>query len=306
MITKKIKDAACIILDYLNDKNNQEIVTNAEFQTLLNEIIDTDIIIKVVNPDIYISYVHNSRAGIFEADGVIKLSEYIAGITCKAEFCFYDVLGKHSEINFSLEDLEYEYCDETPSLQKSKYNLSAESMKFFELNESIFIKVEKLLRKYMKTLDKINPKDFATERFDELVIYANSILSELIYTNNPTVKLTKHGKRKEIFFGGLPTSHLYIEIHTTFDIFLLLMKRNFVIENSKLDEKIPIASMDMCGIPKSIGTSEYLPNIIESDRIEILTLLKNYKPDTPAQFLIKNYEDIKIKLGIEDNEFDDT
>jgi len=306
MITKKIKDAACIILDYLNAKNNQDIATNVEFQALLNEIIDIDISIKVVNPDIYISYIHNSRAGIFEADGVVKLSEYIAGITCKAEFCFYDVLGKHSELNCSLEDLEYEYCDETSDHQESNYNLSAESMKFFELSESIFNKVEKSLRKYMKTLNQIKPKDFELERFDALVIYANSILSELIYTNNPTVKLTKHGKRKEIFFGGLPTSHLYIEIHTTLDILLLLMKRNFMIENSKLDEKISIASMDMCGIPKSIGTSEYLPNIIESDRIEILTLLKNYKPDTPAQFLIKNYEDIKIKLGIENNDFDDT
>jgi hypothetical protein len=179
IVTKQTKDASSVLLDFLDKQTPSTII--GEFQHILTRIVLTDISIKTTNPDVLINYDHDGRDGHFYAEGIIKLSEYLAASLCQAQFCFHDVLGKHSELTFFMEDLETTYQDETSDpLGPDEYELDLDGMRFYKIKESVYEDLEKLLRKHMKTLEPIKPEVFKEGRYYELLDYGKILLAELL------------------------------------------------------------------------------------------------------------------------------
>lgn len=181
-VNKETKNAAKIILDFLAEQPDLPIIT--EFQTLLTNILDRDISIKNTNPSVLISYDHEGRDGHFYAEGIIKFSEYLAAWLCRVEFRFYDVLGKHSELDFTMDEVKITYRDEnSEALDSYGYELGLDDMKFSVVYVGIFEKLEKDVRKYMKTLEPIKPKDFQELRYWQIYDYAEGQLKQLLNNN---------------------------------------------------------------------------------------------------------------------------
>lgn len=187
IVTSNQRKSAQRLLDNITTLKD---VTNIEqLTTLLQQILDYKSDIKYFDPYLHCWYVYDGRAGIFKASGGWHLSEFITAKVCKATFSYSDVLGKHSEVNFTIDEVNYEYVDEMLSDGKD-YQLIPEDH-HSSCSQAVYETVLAKLQEYMYSLDALSLCDYKEMRHSELHKYAESCLSSLLKTNNPSIEISR-------------------------------------------------------------------------------------------------------------------
>lgn len=155
--------------------------------TLLNQIINHKSEIKYKDPLLYLYYVYDGRAGYFKASGYCLMSEFVTLKICEHRFYYSDVLGKHSELDFTMEDIQYDYID-SESDDDYGYTLHLDYPRIFYDND-VYEKLLDYVKKYMYSLPYISINEFKSIRYDALIDYATDYLNTLIATTNPIVQI---------------------------------------------------------------------------------------------------------------------
>lgn len=155
-----------------NIKDLKDIVDIDTLMPLLKQISDYKCITQYKDPLLYVSYVYDDY-GYFKASGYCRLSEYLALTVCDKKFIYSDVLGKHSELRFDMNDLEYEYVSSECS--------DSEEDDYLELDDRKveYIKILEDLQKYMYSLPYTDLETYKTSRYNELKIYTDKYIDIL-------------------------------------------------------------------------------------------------------------------------------
>lgn len=159
---------------------------------LLRQIIDFESQIKFKDPFLYCSYSYDGRCGTFNAFGCWTLSEVITARVCRMKFSYSDVLGKHSELTFKTNDIEFEYQDSMPEEEETScYDLNFNRGRCdYDNNDDISQKVLHALRKHMFSLEPVAIDIYVEYREDELESFAKQYLESLILTTDPSVAVS--------------------------------------------------------------------------------------------------------------------
>ncbi|SNW63067.1 Hypothetical protein ORPV_1163 [Orpheovirus IHUMI-LCC2] len=204
----------------------------------LNSVIEKDLRAKTCDPNICCWYEYdNDRCGEFYADSIVPLSVYIANNICDSKFSYSDVLGKHSELDFTITEVEYEYCSDSTKC-KDCYHLDMEHPNT-NYGDDVYEYVLDGLKKRMNSLVPmyskdymIDTKDFKTKindneeedehdrsyevteyaRHEYLMEYGQYLLDMKLKTNDPCVKLSIVIKDEGSWFGGQETFKFQIKL----------------------------------------------------------------------------------------------
>lgn len=284
----------------------------------LQKIVDIDITVKTTNPNVYCYYemdVH--RSGHFAADCTTSLSTYLANVICDSKFSYSDVLGKHSEHEFSISDVSMTYLD-TPDerRQEEHYKLYMNDPRL-TIDSSFFEIVRKGLKKHMKKLEPIKPSDFENGRYEELLEYGRNLLENAMKTNDPTIRLVKQVPRSKMNSDSWNRTES-VEMSIPLSELLALMKMKYHVDvrseyerdedkrwpHSAIKERVfPISSMTMVATQDKPWHSRHIPwddkdfkTALELLRKHMKILLSHYDPDTAEVFFKKHFEALKTEV----------
>ena len=107
---------------------------------------------------------------------------------CKAKYYYSDVLGKHSEVDVSIDKVCWELCEDDCE-RKERHDLNFEEPRTAYDNRTPDVIHDKLC-KYMRKLPKLYPNEFLNGRYDELVKYTHTLLEDECKSNDPPMILT--------------------------------------------------------------------------------------------------------------------
>jgi hypothetical protein len=259
-----------------------------QFKTHLNQIINYDNKIKYTDPYLSCSYEYDGRCGYFKASDTWTLSEYITATVCQVRFYYSDVLGKHSELDFTVDKVEYQYMGDidSESDDEDRYKLSLE----YERNPygcDIFENVLEHMKKHMKSLEPLLLDDFEEERHSLLIEHAEKYLKSLILTTNPNVKVISPDSHSDF---SLPLSkYLANLLHNPNAI---VFRKCFSFSYSNEDIKWKDVRI------KPIPDIEYYFNTDLSDENpeleeKIKSVLSEYEPLLPIDFFNMHFETVK-------------
>ncbi|SNW63072.1 Hypothetical protein ORPV_1168 [Orpheovirus IHUMI-LCC2] len=113
-ITYKHQNAASKLLSLVRE--DKSLVKDCDMECVLeflNSIVQKDLRVKTCDPNVYCWYDYEGRYVDFHADSIVPLSVYIAHKVCNSKFSYSGVLGKHTELDFTIHDIEYEYCNDS-------------------------------------------------------------------------------------------------------------------------------------------------------------------------------------------------
>ena len=270
-----------------NIETFKDIINIEEFKTSLEKIINHVSDIKYRDPTVRCYYEYDGRCGNFKASGYPLLSEYITATVCLVDFHFSDVLGKHSELEFKVDELTYEYVEEEES--DSNYELFSDYPRTPYADE-IYDKVLDYLRKYMSTLEPLTLEEFKNKREDDLMSYAKKYLNSLIKTNNPMIQV--NGSNYNCFTTPL-SNYLANRLTTPNDI--VFEKDSFSFSGRDITWKTaeikPIAGN---GWESRYDVSISYPELEN----KILAILKEFPSLPPIEFFKIYFDQIKTKLDL--------
>ena len=281
IISSSLKKCSDKLLN--NIKDLKDIVDIGILMPLLKQISNYKCVTKYKDPLLYISYVHDDY-GYPKAAGYCRLSEYLALTVCGQKFIYSDILGKRVELDFDINDLEYEYADHEYS-DDDTLDLNEERIQY---DYFIYIKILEGLEKYMYTLPYVDIETYKISRYKELEEYVNKLFKLLILTTNPVVRITYASP--EVY---------YIDINLSLYITYLCKEPDKLVLNVNKQHNKTIYNWSECKIKVLSKTETDYKNldIIKYADIEnkIKEILSTYEPLIPINFYNKNFEEILVK-----------
>lgn len=279
----------------------------------LQKIIDLDITEVTTDPEVYCIYEQDNRAGYFAADAVVPLSTYIANLVCNTKFYYCDVLGKHSELDFTIHDVDMTIGSVPGEFkQDEEYELEMEDPRIQIDDDSVFHEVRDKLQEHMKSLEPIKASEFKDKRYDELVEFAENLYNEQTKTNDPIILLKKTFNNNNRSFFSDRKEDIRTRIRLSEVCALLLMKyevdSRYEWNKDRMDhsdEIFPVSSMQMSQVDEKIYHCRYIPwdkedfrKVFDEHKAIAKKVLDEYKPEDPGEFFDNHFEEIKRKLNI--------
>lgn len=272
MITRKEKLAAAKLLKFLKEYETENKETVEKF---LREISNRDIITKKTNPEVIIRYCQNNRSGIFEAQSIIGLNEYITAKVCNPGYLLGDLFLPFDKVQL------VEFCDEMTD-RKNHCGLGLDMMEHEEVESEIFYEICESLEAYMESFEPLKPKEFEGApdgRLDKFTEYAERLLVQKKKTNNPFVKLSF----KRFTYFGDKTETFYMKLSEL----LTALKKGIQLENGT-----PVSELEIQGVIS--GYSNYLLYIREDiDDEHAAQFLERFEKTDPVKFIEDNFETVK-------------
>lgn len=306
-IKSKHKKAAKTLLKLIN--NNPEIThlfDEKKFSECLSKIISIDNRVKTNNPSIYCYYEYQTQYGYFKADCIVKLSTYILHLVCQSMHYYNNAFGEGSTLFFKIDDVEISYDEEKKS--SGKYTIDFNQLNT-EYEHYVWVNLEEELINYMNSLEPLYKKEFPKKRHDDLIEYAENILSSRIRTNNPILKLSINVPIYEFSLLNYceEFNDEYENIKLTFPLSkvmtLIFHKTKIDFNTSRPQRSNKIFFIDDVKInptselpeSKSILTDIWKNNssLYEITHAKILDVLNSYPKLQPDDFFNKYYEEIK-------------
>lgn len=206
--TLKYHSSICLrLLEELNPEILKEVNID-KCKEVFRNLMNISYQEKTNNPLVKITYEHESRAGHFSASGQVTFSEYIVALKCGKRWYFSDVLGKHSELDITIGEVEMEYVTHEEDTS-DVYELDFEDDDKYLYDRGIVTEFRDKINEYIKTLDPVNLENFKEIYANKILKEGDTILNKLTITNDPTLGLylPSEGYTREIFQSypyGLP------------------------------------------------------------------------------------------------------
>jgi hypothetical protein len=266
-------------------------ISNIEqFKIYLTQIIDYDPKIKYTDPSLYCSYEYDGRCGYFKASDTWTLSEYITATVCQVRFYYSDVLGKHSELDFTVDKVDYQYIGdiESESDDEDRYKLSLEYERS-PYSCDIFENVLEHMRKYMESLEPLLLDNFEDERHSLLIEHAEKYLKSLILTTNPNIEVISPDSYCDF---SLPLSLYLVNLLQNPDVVVFPKSDSYSFSCCR--ENVRWKDVKIKPIP---DTDYYfkIKTSIDNPELEakIKSVLSQYEPLSPIDFFNMHFETVK-------------
>ena len=287
IINDNSRKAAQKLLENIESMKN--IINVEQLAILCKQIVNHKNNIKFRDPYLYMKYEYDGRDGNFRASRGCLLSEFIRAKVCGMMFCYFDVLGKHSELDFTINDVEYEYRSEIVE-ENDDYVIDLDSS-VSNYDYDICDKVLYILQKYMYELEPVPIEIYRQIRENELISYAGEILDSLTLTIDPMLEIfppTKHFccRPFRIFLSVYLTYLCKIPDDIIFQSHKYMEPGQFndkTHDNYKWNETI-------AEVTTHLWNNHIIPNQFEETTGKIKLLLATYEPLPPAEFFSTNFK----------------